>query len=741
VEPVYRLVEPAVALVTWMTLRALGYGGGAPWWLVVGCLCALAALHLPAVQRRVTAGDPARYLWLRLAVHLGATATLLYAIGWGPMVGAVALVVLAQYVTRSGSASWRPGVVVGLATMALGQLALAAGWITSYLTGHTEQVAALIGASALVLGARAIGVERARQERAEARLRSSEERFRALVQDSSDVTWVLGADRLVEYVSPAVEHVMGYRPADVVGTHALDRVHPDDRAQAEELLRRVLVARGDEEQRVEIRARHADGSWHWHEAQVRNRLGNPAVRGIVVIHRDVTARRSMQDRLTYEATHDHLTGVANRTSFLRALERSGTLAALGRHTLAVLFLDLDGFKHINETVGHQAGDQLLAAVGEVLRRSVLGADVVGRLGGDEFAVVLTNIAAPEHMAPVARRILGELDTPVTVAGQDLRPRASIGLAMSTPDCSGPMELLSRASVAMHHAKRAGQHGYQVYAEGMSDRDATGEPTLEDDLRLAAERGQLRVQYQPVVTLERGEMIGCEALVRWEHPVRGWMPPQTFIPLAEATGLIVPIGAWVLEEACRQVGAWRRRTPGARQLAVSVNLSPRQLTDEALIDTVLDILDRTGFPPEHLVLEVTESALVDYEASAPRLETFNKHGIRVALDDFGTGYSSLRYLTRLPVNVLKLDQCFVAELNGTPEGSALAEAVVRLGQSLHLSTVAEGIENAAQAAELTRLGYACGQGYYYSRPMHPQDVDRLLDDAGDQPPVLPVPVQG
>ncbi len=299
-----------------------------------------------------------------------------------------------------------------------------------------------------------------------------------------------------------------------------------------------------------------------------------------------------------------------------------------------------------------------------------------------------------------------------------------------------MELLARADVAMYHAKRAGQHSYQMYAEGMTARDNTGEPALEDDLRRAIEQGQLRVQYQPIVELRDGTLAGFEALVRWHHPVRGFMPPLTFIPLAEATGLIVPIGAWVLEEACRQVQAWRAGTPGGRGLRLSVNLSPRQLLDEALIDTVLNILDRTGMRPGDLTLEVTESALVDYEASVPRLEMLHKHGIRVALDDFGTGYSSLRYLTRLPVNVLKLDRCFVAELNGTPEGSVLAEAVVRLGHSLHLDTVAEGIESAEQAAELGALGYRWGQGYHYSRPRDPQDIEAMLDAAGADAPVLP-----
>jgi EAL domain-containing protein (putative c-di-GMP-specific phosphodiesterase class I) len=314
---------------------------------------------------------------------------------------------------------------------------------------------------------------------------------------------------------------------------------------------------------------------------------------------------------------------------------------------------------------------------------------------------------------------------VRLAGRDVHVRASIGVAVSGPDVDG--DLLHRADVAMYAAKRRHTHSFQVYVDGLADPEKNA-VALEEDLRFAVRDGQLRLQYQPIVTLDGGEVLGVEALVRWEHPTRGLLGPLTFIPLAEETGLITELGEWVLEQACRQVRDWQLRLRSGRRLSLSVNVSPRQLAPGDLVDHVTAILDRTGFDPRDLVLEVTESALVDDEAAVPQLNALSAKGIRIALDDFGTGYSSLRYLTRLPVNVLKIDRCFVAELNGTPAASAVAEAVVRLAQILHLDTVAEGIEDPAQASELALLGCHSGQGYLFARPLDAADVESLIGTA-------------
>jgi EAL domain-containing protein (putative c-di-GMP-specific phosphodiesterase class I) len=319
-----------------------------------------------------------------------------------------------------------------------------------------------------------------------------------------------------------------------------------------------------------------------------------------------------------------------------------------------------------------------------------------------------------------------------MADQAIHARASIGIAVSRPGSADAKELLRRADTAMYRAKRQKNNGWQLYVDGMTDHD-TDAAALESDLRHAVRAGELRLQYQPIVALDSGDLLSVEALVRWEHPSRGWLAPQTFISLAEQAGIIGELGEWVLEQACLQVRRWQQRVSPGRRLSLSVNLAPAQLERETLVGSVLAILHRTGFEPGDLVLEVTESALVDDKSAVPQLVALSEHGIRIALDDFGTGYSSLRYLTLLPVDILKLDRCFVAELNGTPEGSAVAEAVIRLGQILHLDTVAEGIENAAQAGELTLMGCRAGQGYHFARPLDAARIEELLlDPVRDRP---------
>jgi diguanylate cyclase (GGDEF)-like protein/PAS domain S-box-containing protein len=566
------------------------------------------------------------------------------------------------------------------------------------------------------------------QARAAEALRRNAERFEALVQDSSDVTIVIDESGLITSSSAAAQHVMGYRPGELAGTlhHAL--IH------AEDLLELIAA---EDSQRVEARVRHANGEYHWHDVTIRNLSDHPAVGGVVANHRDITERRMFQERLVYEASHDALTGLANRAELLRSLQAALTElppATESSTGLAVLYLDLDGFKQVNDSYGHETGDALLKAVAAGLHRCVLGSDTVGRLGGDEFAVVLNHISCVEDAVTVARRILSETAQPVSVNGYTLNPATSIGIALSEPGLQTD-QLLHRADTAMYHAKRSRSGSYQLYIDGMHEPDVDAS-TLEDDLRRAVSGNQLRVHYQPIVALADGELLGLEALVRWQHPERGLLPPAEFIALAEQALVIHDIGQWVLREACTQVLRWQRQVATGHRLIVSVNLFPHELDQEPMTEDVLRILAETGLAPADLVLEVTESALINADSAVPQLTALHDRGVRIALDDFGTGYSSLRYLTRLPVDVLKLDRCFVAELNGTPQGSAVAEAVIRLGQILRLDTVAEGVENEDQATELTLLGCRSGQGFLYARPLRPEQVDALFAGAAGNWPHLP-----
>jgi diguanylate cyclase (GGDEF)-like protein/PAS domain S-box-containing protein len=715
--------EPCIALPAVAAMHRFGLLGSWPLWAWCVLLLINAVLQQPGVQRWLGGGDLHARVWPRLALHIGVVTTAMYLSGWGALLSVAYVIALSVQLRMSGARVWRPATVWSVVGIACGEMAIALGWATSYVPEPGVHGVAMLAALGTVLVCRLVGHAAEQREQAEAELRRSGERFRALVQDSSDVIAVRDWAGRISYVSPAADRTMGYSPDDLCGTAYAGWIHPDDLASAESLRAAVLTEEGAEH-RAELRVRHADGTWRWHEVTVRNLLGNPAVRGIVASHRDVTERRAIQELLAYDASHDALTGQLNRAAFLRGLEQALLAAEHDRHQLAVLFIDLDGFKRVNDTFGHEVGDGLLVAVGRMIQRNILGCDVVGRLGGDEFGVVLTSIGSPDNAVAAAKRIVAEMARPLAIADQTIHARASIGIAVSRPGCADAKELLRRADTAMYRVKRQKSLGWQLYVEGMTDHDVDA-AALESDLRHAVQAGDLRLQYQPIVALGSGDLVGVEALVRWEHPSRGWLTPQAFIPLAEQAGIIGELGEWVLEHACRQVRRWQQRVAPGRRLSLSVNLAPAQLELQTLVGSVQAILHRTGFEPGDLVLEVTETALVNDQSAIPQLLGLSRHGIRIALDDFGTGYSSLRYLTLLPVDILKLDRCFVAELNGTPEGSAVADAVVRLGQILHLHTIAEGIENAAQAAELTLMGCQAGQGYHYSRPLDPARIEALL----------------
>jgi diguanylate cyclase len=450
----------------------------------------------------------------------------------------------------------------------------------------------------------------------------------------------------------------------------------------------------------------------------RNRAMSRVDQATAALRDDIDRRRDVETRLRLRegelqrlALHDPLTGLANRAALdteLAAAVHAGTGAGL-------LLIDLDGFKPINDVYGHAAGDLVLTEFSRLLRDTVRAGDTVARIGGDEFVVLLADIAGPEDAVVVANRVLAAASAQPIRVDEDLLPiRASIGVTTARPGDTAK-EVQRRADVAMYHAKRAGSHGLAVHEPSMTDRRAA-DAALGDDVAVALAQGQLHVVYQPIVDLDSGRPQAAEALLRWQHPRLGLVPPDRFIPIAERNGSINAIGLWVLDQACRNAVAWDTDY-------ISVNLSPRQLQEPTLVHDVLAVLRRTGLAPERLVLEVTESAIVDENSGMPALRALRSYGIRIAIDDFGTGYSSLHYLTRMPVDILKIDRSFVSELNGTPEGVAVTEAVLRLSQALHLTTIAEGIETEEQATELRTLGCGRGQGYLYAPPLPADQLDR------------------
>jgi diguanylate cyclase (GGDEF)-like protein/PAS domain S-box-containing protein len=449
--------------------------------------------------------------------------------------------------------------------------------------------------------------------------------------------------------------------------------------------------------------------------------------GRVWSFRDVTERRRLEDELAHQAFHDPLTNLANQALFRDRVDHAVTRLERGDHHLAhlaVLFVDLDNFKHVNDSLGHTVGDQLLVAVTERLQGCLRVADTAARLGGDEFAILLEDISGREEATQVASRVIAALRRPFAVAGKEVFVGASIGIAFDNPGLQGD-QLLRNADLAMYTAKGRGKDRYQVFEPEMHAA-AVERLEVEADLRRAEERGELRVHYQPIFDLSTGAVNGVEALVRWEHPIRGLLAPAAFIPLAEETGLIQEIGRQVLTVACRQVRAWQIELPSLPPLSVSVNLSPRQLLDPFLVGDVSRALESTGLPASSLVLEITEGAMMhDTETTVGVLRALRELGVRLAVDDFGTGYSSLSYLQRFPIDVLKIDQSFVAGLAGSPEESALARAIVKLAQTLQLTAVAEGVETQVQVDRLKELGCELAQGYLLARPQAAEAVTRLL----------------
>jgi diguanylate cyclase (GGDEF)-like protein len=445
--------------------------------------------------------------------------------------------------------------------------------------------------------------------------------------------------------------------------------------------------------------------------------------------RDVSERARLEDELTHQAYHDGLTGVANRALFRDRLEQAIAIAARTQTPFAVLVVDLDGFKAVNDSLGHDAGDELLTAVARRFEDVIRPGDTIARFGGDEFGLLLDG-AGEDPAVEVAHRLLGRLSEPLDIAGRQLSLGASIGVALHPRDGEGADDLVRRADVAMYAAKEAGRGRVETFRHELA-RELGESLGLEHELRQALQRGEFRVHYQPEIDLATDEIVGVEALLRWTSPTRGPVPPSQFIPVAEATGLIVPLGELVLREACRQAADWERRGLLPERFVTWVNVSPRQLVGSGMTALVRDALDAAGLAPCRLGLEVTETAIVAKgvasEHARAELQRLHDWGVRLAVDDFGTGFSSLGQLRHFPVDVIKVDRTFVQGVGVDPKDAAITANVVSLAHALGLVAIAEGIESAEQLLSMRRLGCDQAQGYIFARPAPAADVEALLSD--------------
>ena len=680
----------------------------------------------------------------------------------------------------------------------------------------------------------------------EKQVRASEERFRALVGHAADVITVVNEDGVITYESPPITEVLGWRQDERVGSAASDRVHPDDRRMLA-IAMSELRADSDAVVRVEVRVRHANGSWRWCSTSIRNLLHEPSVVGFVcnshdvtdqrravtaladseasfrmlfannprpmwvwdmqtlfflevnesavnhygysrdeflamrvtdirpeedvpsllstvqdlrptlnkvgmwkhrlkdgrIIDADITAHRlefggrdavlvdvhdvteqnALEEQLRHQAFHDPLTSLANRPLFNDRVEHALNVRRPNGRGIAILLLDLDRFKTINDSLGHGTGDELLVAVGDRIVRCLGPGDTAARLGGDEFVILLENVAELNEATGLATRIIEALSAPFELSGREVSIRASVGIVLHRSGAITADDLVRNADAAMYAAKSSGTGTWRVFEAAMHHA-AVERLELEAQLRGAIDRDELVVHYQPIVALADDELVGFEALVRWQHPDRGLVPPMEFVPIAEDTGFIIPLGTWVLDRACASASCWPARANG-EPLQISVNLSARQLFDAHLVDTVRSIVTRHGLEAGQLTLEITESVLMeDTDLAVLQLNALKQLGVQIAIDDFGTGYSSLSYLRSFPVDVLKIDKSFTDSVAIDVEGAGFVQAILRLAQVLRVTTVAEGIEHEAQAVRLRELGCDLAQGFYFGRPAaeaHPVQI--------------------
>ena len=552
--------------------------------------------------------------------------------------------------------------------------------------------------------------------------RRGAERFRSLVQNSSDVILLVGRDLTIRYQTPSVQRVLGYADEELVGVH-LGTLLGAEEEPLDRLMLDVCSEPGSALSR-DLLLRRKNGSYCQLESVFLNLLHDQNVGGVVVTARDVTERRALQQQLAHQAFHDSLTGLANRALFIDRVTHALGMTRRSAALVGVLFVDLDDFKTVNDSLGHAAGDELLVAAAERLLRCLRDEDTCARLGGDEFAVLIENVGGPEAAITVARRVLDAISEPMEILGSQVSVQGSVGIALGSSAVT-TSELLRNADLAMYRAKGDGKHRYALFEPAMHAR-VLERLALKAELQSAVAAHQFELHYQPIVALQSGVPVGVEALVRWRHPTRGLVMPDGFVALAEETGLILPLGRFVLRSACRQAERWRAL--GLPDLGVSVNISAKQLASPHLPAEVTSALTDASLEPSALTLEITESMLLDSQPVVSRLEALKALGVRIAIDDFGTGYSSLNYLRRFPVDTLKIAKPFVDEIGARPDQRRLVEAILRLGATLRLETVAEGIEEAPQRDLLRKLRCGFGQGYLFSKPLPPDELDPVLHEA-------------
>jgi diguanylate cyclase (GGDEF)-like protein/PAS domain S-box-containing protein len=597
--------------------------------------------------------------------------------------------------------------------------------IWRFRNGHAPSPVPLFAATVvlvLLAFARSTRLLKARN-RQEAELQHRTRFYAALAENSSDAVIVVDEAGYILNDAPNLAAMLGRPGVLTKGLDAVDLLQPHDRDAARRVLARWWLTSGVVDD-AEVRATQADGSERWFGVRAANLSTDPAVGGMVINLRDISDRKRAEVALSHSGFHDPVTGLANRALFHDRLEHALDRTARSGLGVAVVYLDLDGFKMVNDSRGHEAGDQVLREVATRLTRAVRSLDTVSRTGGDEFAILIEeSVRVLDEAETVAERVLQSLTEPFDVDGQHIVLSASIGIAIGDVSCT-ESSMMRDADVAMYKAKTTGKAQWTVYEPEMRTA-ALDRLELESDLHQAVDEHQLRLMYQPIIELKSDNIVGFEALLRWDHPTRGVIEPERFIPIAESSGTIVAIGRWVLQEACRAAADWKRTFPSTK-LTMAVNISARQLAASDIVGDVANALVRSGFPATKMILEMTESVLVQDPGTATRrLEDLRALGVRVAIDDFGTGYSSLSYLRQFPIDILKIDKSFTDTIVDRTQIPPIVHGLLALAKTLDMHTVAEGIESEVQRDSLREQGCEFGQGYLFAKPLDAADVVTLL----------------